>query len=135
MKNRRVILDTNLWISFLISKRQKELDELLESGKVTLIFSLELLEEFLEVSERSKFKRFFKKTDIKALLNQIETFGELIRVESKVNKCRDPKDDFLLSLSIDGKADFLVTGDSDLLVLGKIEKTKIVSWAEFISQE
>ncbi|AFL84634.1 putative toxin-antitoxin system toxin component, PIN family [Belliella baltica DSM 15883] len=135
MKNRRVILDTNLWISFLISKRQKELDILLESGVVTLIFSQELLEEFLEVSERPKFKRFFKKSDIKALLNQIETFGELIRVESKINECRDPKDNFLLSLSVDGKADFLVTGDSDLLVLGKIEKTKIVTWAEFISQE
>ncbi|EOZ97096.1 hypothetical protein A33Q_2014 [Indibacter alkaliphilus LW1] len=135
MKNRRVILDTNLWISFLISKRQKELDVLLESGAVTLIFSQELLEEFLEVSERAKFKRFFKKSDIKTLLTQIETFGELIQVESKINECRDPKDNFLLSLSVDGKADFLVTGDSDLLVLGKIEKTKIVSWAEFISQE
>jgi uncharacterized protein len=135
MKNRRVILDTNLWISFLISKRQKELDIILESGAVTLIFSQELLEEFLEVSERPKFKRFFKKSNIKTLLTQIETFGELIRVESKINECRDPKDNFLLSLSVDGKADFLVTGDSDLLVLGKLEKTKIVSWAEFISQE
>jgi putative PIN family toxin of toxin-antitoxin system len=67
MKNRRVILDTNLWISFLISKRQKELDALLESGEVTLIFSKELIEEFLEVSERPKFKRFFKKPDIKTL--------------------------------------------------------------------
>ena len=135
MKNRRVILDTNLWISFLISKRQKELDVLLESGAVTLIFSQELLEEFLEVSERPKFKRFFKKSTIKTLLTQIETFGELIKVESKINKCRDPKDNFLLSLSVDGKADFLVTGDSDLLVLEKIEKTKIVSWTEFISKE
>ncbi|MGY6742662.1 MAG: putative toxin-antitoxin system toxin component, PIN family [Cecembia sp.] len=135
MKNRRVILDSNLWISFLISQRQKELDVLLESGAVTLIFSQELLEEFLEVSERPKFKRFFKKSDIKMLLTQIETFGELIKVESKINECRDPKDNFLLSLSIDGKADFLVTGDSDLLVLGEIEKTRIVSWTEFISQE
>ena len=135
MKNRRVILDTNLWISFLISKRQKELDVLIESGAGTLSFSQELLEEFLEVSEKAKFKRFFKKSDIKTLLTQIETFGELIKVESKINECRDPKDNFLLSLSIDGKADFLVTGDSDLLVLGKIEKTKIVSWTEFISQE
>jgi uncharacterized protein len=120
---------------FLISKRQKELDVLLESGAVTLIFSQELLEEFLEVSERPKFKRFFKKSDIKTLLTHIETFGELIKVESKISERRDPKDNFLLSLSIDGKADFLVTGDSDLLVLGNIEKTKIVSWTEFISQE
>jgi uncharacterized protein len=119
----------------LISKRQKELDVLLESGAVKLIFSQELLEEFLEVSERPKFKRFFKKSDIKTLLIQIETFGELIKVESKINACRDPKDNFLLGLSIDSKADFLVTGDSDLLVLEKIEQTKIVSWTEFISQE
>lgn len=67
-------------------------------------------------------------------MTQIETFGQLIKVESKTNKCRDPKDNFLLSLSIDGKADFLVTGDSDLLILKKIENTQIVSWAEFISQ-
>jgi putative PIN family toxin of toxin-antitoxin system len=135
MKNRRVILDTNLWISFLISNRQKELDILLESGAITLIFSNELLEEFLEVSERPKFKKFFKKSDMKTLLTQIETFGELIKVESKINECRDPKDNFLLSLSVDSKADFLVTGDSDLLVLGKIKETEIITWQEFISQQ
>ena len=73
MKNRRVVLDTNLWISFLISNRQQELDLLLESGAITLIFSEELLEEFLEVSNRPKFKRFFKSTDIEALIHQIDT--------------------------------------------------------------
>ena len=61
MKNKRVILDTNLWISFLISKSQEELDGLLESGLVTLIFPRELLEEFLEVAARPKFSKFFKK--------------------------------------------------------------------------
>jgi putative PIN family toxin of toxin-antitoxin system len=135
MKNKRVILDTNLWISFLISKRQVELDLLLESRAVTLIFSKELLEEFLEVSARPKFKKFFKKSDIEALLRQIDSYGELIKVESKVEKCRDVKDNFLLNLSIDGKADFLITGDTDLLVLGKIRQTQIVSWSDFISKE
>ena len=119
----------------MISNRQKELDILLESGAITLIFSNELLEEFLEVSERPKFKKFFKKSDMKTLLTQIETFGELIKVESKINECRDPKDNFLLSLSVDSKADFLVTGDSDLLVLGKIKETEIITWQEFISQQ
>ena len=134
MKSKRVILDTNLWISFLISKRQQELDLLLESGAITLIFSTELLEEFLEVSNRPKFKKFFKKSDIEAVLSQIDSFGELIKVKSKVDKCRDPKDNFLLNLSIDGKADFLVTGDIELLVLGKLNKTQIVSWSDFISK-
>jgi hypothetical protein len=134
MRNSRVILDTNLWISFLISKRQIELDHLLESGTVTLIFSEELLNEFLEVTARPKFKRFFKKADIKLLLNQIERYGELIKVDSSVDQCRDPKDNFLLGLSIDGKADYLITGDSDLLVLERIKDTRIISWQEFITQ-
>lgn len=134
MKNKRVVLDTNFWISFLISNRQQELDLLLESGAITLIFSEELLEEFLEVSNRPKFKRFFKSTDIEALIHQIDNFGELIKVTSNVDKCRDEKDNFLLNLSIDGKADFLVTGDADLLVLGEIHQTTIVTWSEFISK-
>jgi len=134
MKNKRVILDTNLWISFLISKRQQELDLLLESGTIILIFSAELLEEFLEVSNRPKFKKFFKKSDIEDLLSQIDSVGEFVKVKTKVDKCRDQKDNFLLSLSIDGKADFLITGDTDLLVLGKLKQTQIVSWSEFISK-
>ena len=124
MKSKRVILDTNIWISYLISKRQPELDFLLESGNITLIFSTELMEEFLDVSNRPKFRKFFKKADVNALLNQIEAFGELIKVATKIDICRDKKDNFLLSLSIDGKVDFLVTGDSDLLILGKANLTQ-----------
>lgn len=134
MKSKRVILDTNLWISFLISKRLQELDLLLDSKAITLIFSIELLEEFLEVSNRPKFKKFFNSSDIQSLLNQLDEFGELIMVETKVNKCRDEKDNFLLNLSIDGKAHFLITGDSDLLVLKKIGRTQIVTWSEFLSK-
>jgi putative PIN family toxin of toxin-antitoxin system len=100
MKKSRVILDTNLFISFLISKRLDNLDMLLESGDVTLIFSEELLEEFLEVSTRPKFKKFLKKSDLHSLLSKIHDFGELVKVESKILACRDPKDDFLLSLAI-----------------------------------
>jgi len=126
MKSKSVILDTNLWISFLISKRLQELELLLESGTIRLILSIELIEEFLDVAKRPKFNKFFKKSDIQHLLNQIDRFGEIIEVISKVDVCRDGKDNFLLSLAKDGKADYLLTGDSDLLVLGKIENTHIV---------
>jgi len=134
MKSKRVILDTNLWISFLISKRQQELDLLVDSKAITLIFSVELLEEFLEVSNRPKFRKFFNSSDTQSLLKQLNNFGELIMVESKTSKCRDEKDNFLIDLSIDGKADFLITGDSDLLILRKIGRTQIVSWSEFLSK-
>ena len=55
------------------------------------------------------------------------SYGKLIKVKSNVDLCRDSKDNFLLSLAIDGKVDFLVTGDKDLLVLEQVKKTKIIT--------
>jgi len=55
--NMRIILDTNLWISFLISSRYGQLDSLLIDGKCTLLFSQELLEEFVAVAKRPKLKK------------------------------------------------------------------------------
>jgi hypothetical protein len=56
MENKRIILDTNLWISFLITNQFTELDELIETDKIILIFSDELLAEFIDVVSRPKFK-------------------------------------------------------------------------------
>ena len=59
-------------------------------------------------------------------------YGKLIEVTSETDVCRDSKDNFLLNLAVDGKADYLLTGDSDLLVVKKIKKTKIITWTDFI---
>jgi len=54
-------------------------------------------------------------------------------IKSAINLCRDPKDNFLLALAIDGNASHLITGDIDLLVLNKIESTEIVSITNYLS--
>ena len=54
----RIIIDTNLWISFLLTKDLSKIDSLLKGKHVILLFSQELLEEFIEVAQRSKFKRY-----------------------------------------------------------------------------
>jgi len=131
----RIILDTNLWISFLISKDFSKLDEIIFSKKSILIFSQELLEEFLEVAKRPKFRRYFAQTDIEELLETIDEYGEFIVVKSKIEICRDAKDNFLLSLAVDGKADFLLTGDQDLLMIEKIGKTNIKTISSFFEDE
>jgi len=132
MKNKRIILDTNLWISFLISENFTELDELIKTKKVILVFSNELLEEFIEVVKRPKFKKFFSKKDVELLLDTFDHYADLINVTSQIDLCRDEKDNFLLNLSVDGKADYLVTGDKDLLVLEKVNKTRILTYRELI---
>ena len=58
-RSRRVIIDTNLWIRFLISRDYSVIDRLLLEEEIQLIFSDELLGEFIEVAQRPKFRRFF----------------------------------------------------------------------------
>lgn len=137
MKNKvsRIVIDTNLWISFLITKNFTKLDEIIFSKKCVLIFSQELLEEFLTVAKRPKFRRFFSSTDIEDILETIQEYAEFIEVTSKTEVCKDPKDNFLLSLSMDGNADFLLTGDNDLLILTKFRKTAIVTIADFLDEK
>lgn len=134
MKNKvsRIVLDTNLWISFLISKDFTKLDDLLFSNKCILIFSEELLQEFLMVAKRPKFRRFFSQNDIEELIETIEEYSEFIDVKTELNVCRDPKDNFLLSLSQEGQADYLLTGDKDLLALNNFGSTTIITISDFL---
>lgn len=130
MKSKKVILDTNLWISFLISKNFSFLDNYVQTGQVKLIFSEELFSEFLTVAERPKFQKFFAPKGIKRLISFIDQFGILYQVSSDIRECRDIKDNFLLNLAVDSNADFLVTGDSDLLDLKSIGNTEILTIKE-----
>ena len=127
----KIILDTNLWISFLITDNFTQLDEILFTKKAKLVFSMELLEEFLDVIKRPKLRRFFSPEDIAELLEIIEEHAIFIEVKSELDLCRDKKDNFLLSLAKDSNADYLITGDKDLLELKSIESTKIITITEF----
>jgi putative PIN family toxin of toxin-antitoxin system len=134
-KKDRIIIDTNLWISFLLTRRTPGLDELFLNKTITIIFSQELLDEFIEVARRPKLKKYFSLTDLEELLLQISLHAEFVSVSSTINLCRDPKDNFLLSLAIDSNANYLLTGDKDLLEVNKIGKTKIISLTQFLSGE
>jgi uncharacterized protein len=127
----RIILDTNLWISYLISKKLSKIDILFEKDSITLIFSEELLIEFVEVAKRPKFKKYFSETNLERLLELFDVYGEIVQVSSVVDICRDDKDNFLLALAKDSKADYLITGDADLLIMKKFEDTEILSYSEF----
>ena len=112
----RLILDTNLWISFLISSKFEKLDEILFNQNFKLLFSQELLEEFVAVVKRPKLRKYISRNELEDLLETIDDIAEFVNVTSEISECRDPKDNFLLSLAVDGKADYLLTGDKDLLV-------------------
>ena len=80
----RIIIDTNLWISFLITKDFSKLDELLFSKECIIVFSHELIDEFLEVARRPKFRRFFSQTDIEDILETIDEYADLVKVKTRL---------------------------------------------------
>lgn len=134
-ENHRVILDTNIWVSFLLTKDFPKIDQLFKDDKLTLLFSQELLDEFLEVAQRPKFKKYFSSTDLQSLISKIRTNAEFVMVTSSFELCRDHKDNFLLALANDGKASHLITGDKDLLVLEKLNETEILTISDFLDQK
>ena len=129
-----VIIDTNLWISFLLTKDLSKFDTIIADKQIKLIFSQELVDEIVEVTQRSKFKKYFDLDDVESLMLKIKARSIFIKVTSQINACRDPKDNFLLSLSVDGKATHLLTGDKDLLILKKFGKTKILTITEYLDE-
>ncbi len=130
----QLIIDTNIWVSFIISNKQKLLEPILFSGKIRLLFSNELIAEIQQTITKPKLQKYFNANGLDEMLAIFEPFTDLIEVESVVTICRDPKDNFLLSLALDGKADYILTGDKDLLELKKFGKTKIKTITTFINQ-
>ena len=88
--------------------------------------------EFIAVATRPRFSKYFTSNDVTEIVQILNTLAKWIPVVSNIKICRDPKDNYLLSLAKDGKADFLITGDNDLLVIEKIEETVICSFTQFL---
>ena len=129
----RLIIDTNLWVSFLITKDYAKLDKIFAVENVILLYSQQLIDEFIEVTQRPKLRKYFSVDDLQDILLGMAQRAHFIEVSSVVNISRDAKDNFLLALAKDGKATHLLTGDKDLLVLKRIGKTKIITLTEYLS--
>jgi putative PIN family toxin of toxin-antitoxin system len=125
-KKLKIILDTNILISMLLSGNFRKYDKLFYSSAIQLQFSVELLEELFEVVNRPKFTPYFSSEDVDHLFYLLGNIGKIIHVYTEVNICRDPKDNFILALAHESKADLLVTGDIDLLSMKSFHKTEII---------
>lgn len=85
--------------------------------KMLNFYSQELIDEIVEVLQRSKFRKYFYADDVENLLLKIKVRSIFIDVTIQINVCRNSKNNFLLLLSADGNATHLLTGDRDLLII------------------
>ena len=129
----RYVFDTNVIVSAL----------LFESGNPSIAFryalkhgeillSIELLGELSSVLGRKKFDRFVTSKERDEFLETFVERARLVEVIEQVQECRDPKDDKILDLALNGDAKFIISGDQDLLVLNSFRNVTIVTPEEFL---
>lgn len=132
----RVVLDANWFISACISRssRRTVWYKILRNDRLHTYYSLELIEEFDGVISRKKFAKVLTPMQVKrfrslALLFMRQVVGAPVAALS-----RDPNDDYLLGICEACRADFLITGDDDLLTLNTFGRTTIISMSQFLQR-
>lgn len=128
----RVVFDTNVIVSAMLfgdSVPGRAFLDVLDNG--TILMSRSLARELSEVLGREKFDRYVSREQRDRFLASLIRESDMIEVTESIRACRDPKDNRILELAVDGNADFIVTGDADLLVLNSFRGVRILTPAAF----
>ena len=129
----RLVLDTNVLVSIALpGSRLHPLMECWQKGESRLLISLAIFEEYLRVLTYPKFR--LSAEEIRLLLErEVRPYAELVRVTSRIHEvASDPSDDKFLACAVDGRADWLVTGDRHLLGLREFRRVRIGTPAQFL---
>ncbi len=129
----RIIIDTNILISsmaFMESVPQQAVNRALELG--VLLFTLATLEEFKEVILRPKFDKYIERDLRIAYFFEISTSSLMVKPKACSHVCRDLNDQKFLEAYQGGEAEYLISGDQDLLIL-KNDALQVLSLDEFLS--
>lgn len=132
----RLVVDTNVFVSILIrpGKSFVALTDFLDQN-ATVLYSTDTLTELVDVLRRQKFTRYTTAEDVTGFVEWIVSAGELVTVDADPGVAsRDSKDNKFLALAVSGRADYLISGDKDLLVLKAIGAVPIVSPVQFLAK-
>ena len=130
----KIVIDTNVFVSSIIQRGYPYLivNELFIEGKISLCISDEILKEYYDVLKRRKFEKypdFVNKAE--TLLADIESKSTKFSPSKKLIVISDKDDNKFLELSLECKADFLITGNTNDFTIKKYKWTKIVTPKEY----
>ena len=129
-----VILDTNIWISFLFGKQLNSVSSVFDNAEVKVFVSQELVSEILSVISRPKIRTHIASETIEAMWELMrERCYPIENYPTVETPVRDAQDAYLLAMSEAIPAHILVTGDKDLLVLKQHHDTAIMNYQQFLS--
>lgn len=127
-----LIFDTNLWVSYSLmptSRLARTVDAALDLD--VYAFSDKSFTELSDVLMRAKFDRYLSHKERRRTLKKIALVAKWYTPTETIRDCSDPKDNMFLELAVASQADYLITGDDDLLILDPFRKTRILTLSEF----
>lgn len=133
----RAVVDTNIVIRALIKPRGTVGPILvrLAAGDYVVLYSEPVLDELLAKLALPRIRGKYSLDDdvVEATVALLALRGELVSPTRHIKVCRDPRDDMFIEAALAGNAQYLVTGDDDLLVLKQFETVRIVSPRTFLA--
>ncbi|MBO7481586.1 MAG: putative toxin-antitoxin system toxin component, PIN family [Bacteroidales bacterium] len=128
----KVILDCNIWISFLIGHQTDLIRKILTDIRFDVYVCSQLMEEINDVANRDKIRKYVAKNDLEDLFRLIAVFCKQVTIDCQTNATiRDPKDLYLLSFAECIGADYIVSGDLDVLDIHQHNNTRMIKLSEF----
>jgi len=131
MKQEVCVIDTNIWISYLLSKKYHHLVKIILASKIKVVSCENLVYEFKDVLQRDKFKKYIRQKEIDEAVKIHLKLCSYLQVESKTDELSDKKDNFLLDLYRKADASLMVTGDKQLISEASRLGYNVVTMAEF----
>ena len=130
------VFDTNVLISAVFDVESSSAMALLKARKQgRLLISHEVAREYLSVFSRKKFDKWISfENRINFIENIIEN-SMSVNITQHIVACRDVKDNMFLSLAVSAQANFLISGDKDLLTLHPFEGIPVLSSADFLKYD
>ncbi len=133
-KTIKVILDANIFVSFFLTRGETiaSVFAFWKRGKFEVFASTDIVVEVYRIFRYPKIQKRITSVDHKALIQLVENLVERVYPQERTHVLRDPDDEKYLEAASVCHADYLVTGDRDLLSLKKYGTTQIVSPKEFV---
>jgi putative PIN family toxin of toxin-antitoxin system len=133
----RVVLDTVIFVRALINPHGKWGRLLFElSDRYVIVLSPEIIKEILSVLYRPSLRRRFPEmaepTRLKRILATLEA-AEVVEPTKDLSVCRDPHDDKFFECAVEGRAQYIVSEDRDILDVGEYEGVRTLTAGQLIA--
>jgi putative PIN family toxin of toxin-antitoxin system len=130
----RVVIDTNVLISAIFwTGKPKQLLNYVRRQKITFVTSNQLLDELRQILVRQDRPFHLQDNEADQVIEALRGFAEVVESNSQVTVCHDEMDNRVIACAIDGKAEYIVSGDLHLLTLRSYQNVEIRTVSDFLS--